>query len=94
MVYSVEIGKNIVLFRTIKGMTQEALAFYAGVSISRLRDIEHGVANPSIDILESISLAFGIALPVLFLFSLDEKEILDMIRKARHHMSQSQAVPI
>ena len=94
MVYSVEIGKNIVRFRTIMGMTQEALAFHSGVSISRLRDIEHGVANPSIDILESISLAFGIPLPILFIFSLDEKEILDMVRKARYHMSQRQAVPI
>ncbi len=94
MVYSVEFGKNIVRFRTIMGMTQEALTFHSGVSISRLRDIEHGVANPSIDILESISLAFGMPPPVPFVFSLDKKEILDMVRKARYHMSQSQAVPI
>lgn len=94
MMYSVEIGKNIVLLRALAGMTQEALAFDAQISISHLLDIEHGAANPSIDLLESISQAFGIALPVLFLFSLEDYEILDMIHEARQHMNKLQEVPV
>ena len=47
----VEIGQNIVTTRKRKGMTQEELAFNADMSISCLRRIEHGAANPTLDAL-------------------------------------------
>ena len=75
-------------------MSQEALAFNAGMSVSRLRDIEHGAANPSIDILESIALVFGVTLPVLFLFSMTDGEILSLVYAARRRMEELQAVSV
>ena len=50
MLYSVEIGKNVLILRGGRGLSQEELADRAGISVSRLRDIEHGYANASIDV--------------------------------------------
>lgn len=44
-----EIGKSIVFLRRQKGLTQEALALECGISVSYLRLIEHGDANPTIN---------------------------------------------
>ena len=57
MLYSVEIGKNVLVLRGGRGLSQEELADRAGISVSRLRDIEHGYANASIDVLESVAVA-------------------------------------
>lgn len=83
MLYSVEIGRNIVILRKKLGITQEQLALSADVSVSRLRDIEHGRVNFSIDYLESISSALGVELLVLLLLSRTEADILDLLRRAR-----------
>lgn len=42
-----EIGETIVYLRRQKGFTQERLALECGISISYLRLIEHGAANPT-----------------------------------------------
>ena len=55
----VEIGQNIVSTRKRKGMTQEALALNADMSVSYLRRIEHGTANPTLDALCRIADALG-----------------------------------
>ena len=39
MLYSVEIGKNVLILRGRRGLSQEELADRAGISVSRLRDI-------------------------------------------------------
>ena len=78
MLYSVEVGKNIVKIRKEQKMCQEELAFRANISVSRLRDIEHGRANSSIDTLESIAKALQVELPVLFLYSYDDTDIMRM----------------
>lgn len=83
MLYSVEIGKNIVKLRCSRGITQEDLACGAGISVSRLRDIEHGYANPSLDILESIAVELRVPLPALFLLSMEDKNIWKMIQESR-----------
>ena len=44
-----EIGETIVQIRKEKGLTQERLALECGVSVSYLRRIEHGDANPTIN---------------------------------------------
>lgn len=44
-----EIGETIVQIRKEKGLTQERLALECGVSVSYLRRIEHGDANPNIN---------------------------------------------
>lgn len=44
----VEIGTTIVSLRKEKGLTQEQLALECEISVSYLRRIEHGQANPAI----------------------------------------------
>ena len=44
----VEIGQNIVFLRKQAGVTQEWLALEANISVSHLRLIEKGEANPTI----------------------------------------------
>ena len=53
------IGRNIVKKRKQKNMTQQSLASKSGLSISQLRQIEHGTANITLDVLQRISLGLG-----------------------------------
>lgn len=55
MTNAAEIGRNIVLLRKAKNISQEQLALRAEMSVSFLRDIEHGQANPSLDSLERLA---------------------------------------
>ena len=50
-----EIGETIVYLRKEKGLTQENLALETGISVSYLRLIEHGSANPTINELWKIA---------------------------------------
>lgn len=52
--YIEEIGKNIVRFRKIRGMTQVELANFMGSEDSALRRIEKGKTNPTIKTLYKI----------------------------------------
>ena len=45
MYYSVELGKNIVILRKAKGLSQEKLAELAEISVTWMRHIEHDCAN-------------------------------------------------
>ena len=60
-----EIGRNIVFMRRKVGTTQEWLSLETEIAISYLREIEHGRANPTLDILGRIARALQI--PVEFL---------------------------
>lgn len=44
-----DIGKAIVNIRKQKGLSQEYLALECDMSVSYLRRIEHGTANPTIN---------------------------------------------
>ena len=87
MLYSVEIGMNIVKIRKEQKMSQEELAFRAKISVSRLRDIEHGKANTSIDTLESIAKALSVELLTLFLYSFDDAEIRSIHRQPQESLA-------
>lgn len=50
-----KIGNNIVSLRKLKGISQERLALDSDMSVSYLRAIEHGEANPTIDTLSRIA---------------------------------------
>lgn len=50
-----EIGETIVCLRKEKELTQEYLALETGISVSYLRLIEHGNANPTINELWKIA---------------------------------------
>ncbi len=57
-----EIGDTIVFMRGQKEVTQEWLALECGISVSYLRRIEHGTANPTIGELYIIAGALEIEL--------------------------------
>ena len=50
-----EIGDTIVALRKERGRSQEWLALECGISVSYLRKIEHGTANPTINELRRIA---------------------------------------
>ncbi|GFI62550.1 hypothetical protein IMSAG049_01734 [Clostridiales bacterium] len=57
-----EIGKTIVYLRKQKGISQERLALECEISISYLRRIEHGDANPTINKLACIAKVLNVGL--------------------------------
>ncbi len=59
---SIKIGKNIKKIRVNKDMTQEALAFDAGVNRAYIGYIERGERNPSTETLSKISKALKVSL--------------------------------
>lgn len=59
MTISRAIGRNIVQIRKKKGITQERLALDSNMSVSYLRSIEHGTANPTIDALNRLAITLG-----------------------------------
>lgn len=87
MLYSVEIGKNIVDLRHRNGFSQEQLALQSDISVSYLRAIEHGRANPSLDILETIAKTLGVQLPVLLLYSMKELEMQIMMHQLKEDVN-------
>lgn len=60
------LGQNIVRFRNEKHITQQILATRASVSISHLRNIEHGVTNTTVDVIDRISKELHVDAAVLF----------------------------
>ena len=75
--------ENIALLRKNRGITQQQLAYLAGISAAWLRDIEHGCANMTMDILLRISRAFGLSPLKLACLAMSEEELMDFVRKAR-----------
>ena len=54
-----DIGKSIVDARASRNISQEQLALGCEMSVSYLRRIEHGTANPTINELSRIAAALG-----------------------------------
>ena len=54
-----DIGRIIVTARALRGLSQEQLALECEMSVSYLRRIEHGAANPTINELSRIADALG-----------------------------------
>lgn len=50
-----KIGARIREIRTERGLSQEALAFDAGVALNSIATLERGEANPSVAVLLSIA---------------------------------------
>jgi transcriptional regulator with XRE-family HTH domain len=61
------VGQNLKRIRVAQTVSQEQLAFDAGVDRSYLGGIERGEENPSVDTLEKIARILGIELLELFL---------------------------
>ena len=61
-----EIGKQIKNLRTEKGVTQEELANYLGISYQAVSKWENDITSPDIQLLPLISVYFGITIDKLF----------------------------
>ncbi|RYG57471.1 MAG: XRE family transcriptional regulator [Alphaproteobacteria bacterium] len=61
------VGQNLKRVRVAQAVSQEQLAFDAGVDRSYLGGIERGEENPSVDTLEKIARILGIELLEFFL---------------------------
>lgn len=54
------LGRNVKAARRAKGMSQEALAFEAGMKRSYLSDLERGTRNPSVRALGRLAQALNV----------------------------------
>ena len=96
MSYTVEVCKNVANLRRVKKLSQEELAFESDVSLSLLKAIEHGHANPSLDTLESLAKALEITLPELMVYHLEEATISRLIEELRQELglTESEQPPV
>ena len=69
MLNFVEIGRTVVVMRERKGLTQEKLALEAEMSVTYLRRIEHGRANPTLRALDRVAAILGMELSTLLQLS-------------------------
>ena len=61
-----ELGMRIKYLRTLKHWSQEDLALEADVNKNYLSDLERGMRNPTVKVLEKIAQALSISLEELF----------------------------
>jgi transcriptional regulator with XRE-family HTH domain len=54
------VGLNVRKFRGDKGLSQEQLAFEAGLHRTYISGVERGVRNPTVTVLDQIATALGI----------------------------------
>lgn len=62
----IQLGMRIRYLRSLRKWSQEDLALEANVNKNYICDLENGRRNPSLEVLERISDAFGITLSELF----------------------------
>jgi len=63
-----QFGERVRELRTMRGFSQEELAFKSGVHRTHLGGIERGERNPSLKNIAAIAQALGMKLSELFLF--------------------------
>lgn len=76
------IGQGIKELRKRSNIRQIELAKSIGITQSYLSGIENGNKKPSIDLLEVIAKEFQTPLPILFWFSIEEKDVAERKRYA------------
>lgn len=69
------LGKSLKIVRKNKGFNQSEFSKKVGITQSFLSGIENNKKKPSIDVLENISSVLNIPLPVLFWFTIEEKDV-------------------
>ena len=78
------LGRKIRKLRTVKGWTQQSLGNNADVNYKFIGEIERGLQNPSLNILEKIAVALGVELLQLFEYEetiTDRHEIEERIKQ-------------
>lgn len=69
-------GERVRALRVAEGLTQEKLAERVGVHFTYISQIERGVTNCGIEIVEKIALALDVVLPELFTFPQSDKDMI------------------
>ena len=82
-----EIGNQIKQLRHRRGITQEAMAQYLGITPQAISKWERGVATPDIGMLPDISAYFGVSIDELFAISDDTRmeRIQNMLYDDRYY---------
>lgn len=62
----ISVGERIRYYRTLKGMSQEALALEANINSAFVGHLERGLKSPTVTTLEKITDALGITMEELF----------------------------
>lgn len=88
---AVEIGRNIVVLRKARHLTQEQLALRAGMSVSFLRSIEHGQANPSLKSLERLAEILDVDVWAFMLLQREDASILADLYDLRYALRSEEA---
>jgi transcriptional regulator with XRE-family HTH domain len=67
------LGRNVRRCRQARGLSQEQLAFEAGMKRSYLSELERGLRNPSVRALGRLAAALDVEAMVLLTLDVDEK---------------------
>ncbi|MBQ3427399.1 MAG: helix-turn-helix transcriptional regulator [Clostridia bacterium] len=67
----VKLGREIRRLRSLNKLSQEELAFRAGISAAHLGQIERAAKNPTVETVASIAAALGVTMAELFSFDTD-----------------------
>ena len=76
--YRAVFGRHIRTLRRLQGVTQEELAYRAGIHAVYLSGIERGVRNPSLKNIRAIARALNARTAELFAFEDEEDEPQDI----------------
>lgn len=74
---SQRVGARIRVLRQQRGISQEQLAFKAGITPSYLGQCERGEKSPTIDSIDKVAKALNVTLEELFSFDHDKSDIVD-----------------
>lgn len=88
----INVGKRLIYFREIRGITTNKLANLAGISQSALREIELGERNPTVETLSYFCEALGISMSEFF--NEDNSELNEFLVSSAKKLSQSQQLKL
>lgn len=60
MLFHEDFGRTIKRLRKAQGLTQKVLAEKSDLSIDYIHDIEHGIYNPTLNVIVSLAEAFNL----------------------------------
>jgi len=72
------LARNLQKLRVEKGLSQEGLAFSAGIDRTYVSGIERGCRNPTLDIVDSLALALGISTAILLDHGMERDTVLKL----------------